>query len=598
MKTILKPIFYYSVISNNIGELAIKKSIVDSIKNKLDIPIVFFNTKNDELTEDRIINQINKDASALIIAGGGLYVNQDSSSNWYFPCKTKLFEKIKVPIFLLGIGANQNIRGNLFSNNLDNNAKKSIKLINDLSTISTVRDKRTYDILAEMGVINHNLILDPACFLETQNLVNIKKEKKVAINIAQHAPILGRYDGNSEYRDKNIEIFTKVCHYLKQNNYNVLLVAFDPLEQSIIIDIKKNFPDLEYINSQNIDLIIRELAKCEFSIGMKMHSNILSFAAGTPFISVYYDVKSLEFNKLLKLEEYSVSCFEGDYYDTLINLISKIKLNCKQLSKTLNKLKINCKRKYSYCISEVCNKIEKFSNETIELYPHITVLMPVYNRESLVQESIRSVLKQTYTNFTLLIYDDGSTDKTVEKIEELMMLDNRIKLIKENINKGGLYAKQILLDSCETKYAVWMDSDDVIHSTKLEKQVEKVFFHKIVFTDWLWFENRIDWKPNKQNRDLCLDSMMFLVDKSLKFNTSFMWGSSLWFNAMIEKNPTWMVIPEKLYAIRQHPERVTLLKKEIFKLIKTGKIKEEAIRNLNYEQLKNLLGEFKKVNDN
>jgi len=146
---IYKPIFYYSVMTSNRGDVAIRKSTVDAISSKIKVPFVFFNVKYEELTEERIKNQLNSDCSMLMIAGSGLYTNYSKSSGWYLPCKTKLFSKIKVPIVLFGLGNNKNLKGKLLSDDLKPETKESIKLINDLATISTVRDQRTYKLLTK-----------------------------------------------------------------------------------------------------------------------------------------------------------------------------------------------------------------------------------------------------------------------------------------------------------------------------------------------------------------------------------------------------------------------------------------------------------------
>ena len=303
----LKPIFYYSVLSGNIGDRAIRKSIVEAIKERIDVPFAFFNTQNAELTIERIIKQLNVEGSALMIAGGGLYCNIKKSSGWYFPCSPDLFELIKIPIILFGIGYNSHLKGTQFREGFDEFTANSIAKINKYAKISTVRDQRTYDTLAEFGVTNHELMLDPACFLKYKEQ---KKIKRVAIQLAQHSPILGRYDGTQEYREKNIKAYAEICEYLHWKGYEVIFIAFDPLEQSIIFDLKKLFPHLLFMNTDNIDTILEEYSRCAFSIGCKMHSNILSFATKTPFISLYYDKKSPEFLKMINWEPLGFPIFD------------------------------------------------------------------------------------------------------------------------------------------------------------------------------------------------------------------------------------------------------------------------------------------------
>ena len=79
--------------------------------------------------------------------------------------------------------------------------------------------------------------------------------------------------------------------------------------------------------------------------------------------------------------------------------------------------------------------------------PEVSVIIPTYNREFSVGESILSVLNQTYQNFELIIVDDGSTDNTksvVSKIE-----DARIVLVTHQKNKGASAARNTGIGTCE-----------------------------------------------------------------------------------------------------------------------------------------------------
>ena len=233
----LKPIYYASVMTSNRGDMAIRESITSAIKKRIDIPFAYFNIKYDKFTEQRI-EQLNNDGSCLMIAGSGLYSNTNTPSGWYFNCKPELFSKIKVPIFLIGLGCNNNLGKDIFGGELSSKAKESIKLINDLASISTVRDQRTFDILNDIGVNRHELMLDPACFLEVPK---VKKEKRVAINLAQHSPALGRFDGGVEgqkNRTRNLEYFSVISKYLIAQGYSIVFVCHDTLEQSLVIDLK------------------------------------------------------------------------------------------------------------------------------------------------------------------------------------------------------------------------------------------------------------------------------------------------------------------------------------------------------------------------
>ena len=357
MKT-YKTIFYYSVMTGNRGDMAIRKSIVEAIEETLKVPFAFFNVKYEELTENRIINQLNTEGSALVIAGSGLYTNYPMASGWYFPCDTELFNKIKVPIMLLGLGCNNNLGKDIFKGALKLKAKKSIKLINKLAKISTVRDQRTSKLLKSLGIQSHKLMLDPANFLKVPQ---VPKEKRVIFNMAQHSPSLGRFDGGKEgqvNRRKNLSNFATVGKYLQKKGYKIVFLAHDALEHSIITDLQKELPDMEFVNTDNLNKMLQEYARCEFSIGMKMHSNIMSFASGTPFISLYYDVKSIEYNKLIHWSSFGCSVFE-DYGDWLIEKVDDMIVNNEYYTKQFRKIKKIEQIEFDKLIENICDIIKE-----------------------------------------------------------------------------------------------------------------------------------------------------------------------------------------------------------------------------------------------
>ncbi len=99
----------------------------------------------------------------------------------------------------------------------------------------------------------------------------------------------------------------------------------------------------------------------------------------------------------------------------------------------------------------------------------VSVIIPTYNRASLIKRSIMSVLNQTYNNLELIIVDDGSTDNTEEIVKSIK--DERIVYIKQP-NKGACAARNNGIDYAKGEYIAFQDSDDVWHINKLERQLE------------------------------------------------------------------------------------------------------------------------------
>lgn len=97
----------------------------------------------------------------------------------------------------------------------------------------------------------------------------------------------------------------------------------------------------------------------------------------------------------------------------------------------------------------------------------VSVILPVFNREKFIEDSIISVLNQTYIDFELLVVDDGSEDSTAEIVERLSTKDRRIKLIKASHN-GVSSARNLAIQYSKGEYIFFVDSDDYIHPDLLK----------------------------------------------------------------------------------------------------------------------------------
>jgi len=101
----------------------------------------------------------------------------------------------------------------------------------------------------------------------------------------------------------------------------------------------------------------------------------------------------------------------------------------------------------------------------------VSVIMPTYNSSLNLHESIDSILRQTYTNFELVITDDCSSDSSVQIINTFIKSDPRVKLFSLKKNKGAGYARNNSIKNSKGNYIAFCDSDDLWDIDKLEKQV-------------------------------------------------------------------------------------------------------------------------------
>lgn len=102
--------------------------------------------------------------------------------------------------------------------------------------------------------------------------------------------------------------------------------------------------------------------------------------------------------------------------------------------------------------------------------PIISVIIPTYNREKLIMDSIDSVLNQTFQDFEILIIDDVSTDNTEQLIKDLN--NEKIRYYKLDKNGGQCIARNYGIKKARGKYIAFLDSDDRWLPEKLEKQLE------------------------------------------------------------------------------------------------------------------------------
>lgn len=117
----------------------------------------------------------------------------------------------------------------------------------------------------------------------------------------------------------------------------------------------------------------------------------------------------------------------------------------------------------------------------------VSVVMPLYNSERYVAEAIESVIEQTFTNWELIVVDDGSTDKSCEIVEEYAKKDNRIKLMyNPTPNRMPSSPRNIGIQAAEGEYIAFLDSDDIWLKEKLSQQLE-LFKDKrtaVVYSDY------------------------------------------------------------------------------------------------------------------
>ena len=103
-------------------------------------------------------------------------------------------------------------------------------------------------------------------------------------------------------------------------------------------------------------------------------------------------------------------------------------------------------------------------------FPEVSVILPFFNAEKTLENAIRSILNQTFSDFELILVDNNSSDKSADIAQIFAQTDSRIFLLKE-VKQGVAFAMNCGLQHARGKFLARMDSDDISLPTRLDKQL-------------------------------------------------------------------------------------------------------------------------------
>ena len=104
----------------------------------------------------------------------------------------------------------------------------------------------------------------------------------------------------------------------------------------------------------------------------------------------------------------------------------------------------------------------------------VSIIMPLYNAEKYLEESLKSVLEQTFTNYELICVNDGSTDCTPDILEKFCKKDNRLRVISNSERSGAACSRNKGMSMANGKYLAFLDGDDIFDETMLKKAYDTI----------------------------------------------------------------------------------------------------------------------------
>ena len=99
----------------------------------------------------------------------------------------------------------------------------------------------------------------------------------------------------------------------------------------------------------------------------------------------------------------------------------------------------------------------------------VSVVIPVYNVEKYIEDCLRSVINQTYTDLEIICIEDAGNDGSGDIVKQFMASDSRIKLVENEANMGLAAVRNRGLEMAEGKYVYFLDSDDMIKENAIEE---------------------------------------------------------------------------------------------------------------------------------
>lgn len=130
--------------------------------------------------------------------------------------------------------------------------------------------------------------------------------------------------------------------------------------------------------------------------------------------------------------------------------------------------------------------------QAMKKFPLVSILIPVFNREKIIEETVECCINQSYSNVEIVICDNKSTDGTWEIVQGLARLDNRIRIFQNESNMGPVENWRRCISEARGEYAKILWSDDTISQNYIEETV-KLFADEVAFvlTSYEVFEKDI-----------------------------------------------------------------------------------------------------------
>ena len=235
--------------------------------------------------------------------------------------------------------------------------------------------------------------------------------------------------------------------------------------------------------------------------------------------------------------------------------------------------------------------------ETNKIQPLVSIVYPVYGVENYIEESLKSLLNQSYSNIEIVIVNDGSKDNSMEIVHKILKDDIKYNIINQN-NSGLPTARNTGFNKCNGEFVCFIDSDDIISDTHIENLVNALLIEnetKIAYSDFeiTSMKDRYGSSLNKFNgiqldyalfieefltrkRKIHCCSLLinrkFLIDEKLTFNVNLTYGEDvdfMWRLFTVVNKIIYVPIKSYKYLVRKNSLMTSQNIEKVVRLVTT-----------------------------
>ncbi|MGC3947716.1 MAG: glycosyltransferase family 2 protein [Chryseolinea sp.] len=219
----------------------------------------------------------------------------------------------------------------------------------------------------------------------------------------------------------------------------------------------------------------------------------------------------------------------------------------------------------------------------------VSIIVPVYNRADIVSETIESVLKQTFSNWQLILVDDGSTDNSWSVLQQFAQRDSRITCVErpKNLIKGANSCRNFGLTMASAPFVKWVDSDDILSENNLAIQLSLIKNTSLnaVFSQSTFFDTASGKLGNPWSRVVHSNDIIWdYVRNQIRWHT----GGVLWrrsflqdapFNVNQRNSQEWLMHGLQLLELRDNEYVIT---KDVVYFVRVGNLRMSSSHSSRY----------------